>query len=666
MKGPEHGLRRAGPLLGSRAETDGQNLPTTTWYLPAQSAWVSSGEDPTTQTTSGHDSGIVASVSPSPRQARLQLWTLSSRNAPSGAVTHIHFLDLRDPSFPGIALVDVPVLLSDLATIGLCCLGVSALARRLRSKRSACRQAPRPNLLAQEKAEPQRNRSWQAGVLDGTDGSPEWLCLLLGGLEIERARGGAPSVRLVRSGPDGVELVLSHEVNWAPAGWELASTGLSWITRPDRSLEERPIARPHEIPILLPVGRDSSGYWAVVLEPQSSVAVLGSRSDILLATFDSLVKRPPWSESVLAHSTSDGLEFEWPGEALADSRPLRARITTRHEDEADLTIVVDAHALTVHPQGLTLRPPETMDLLGARTPVRPTEQRLRSLGVGGPRYSGAQVDAIPGELDVKLLTVLPWIEGLQDALPAKRARRATELVAYLALHFPDPVSSDRLRTRVLGSPDSDAAAKTLFNTVGAARRALGTDSRGDLYLPNASRYGHYKLSALVTVDVTRTAQLAVGAKNADSVDESIALYRAAFDLVQGEPLAGVLSGYSWWSSEGHEARLTATIVDAACRAVRLAIGEGLLDLASWVLDKARLVDPYSELLSRAGMATAAASGDRTRLRREWDECRRRISELDPGGLPSPETERLFDHLSRGTPTAPDGRQASLAAMDDAP
>jgi DNA-binding SARP family transcriptional activator len=665
IREPEQGLRRPETLSHSRAERDGQNFPSTAWYLPAQSAWAFSGENLITQTTSRHVSGIVASVSPNPGQAWLQLWRFNSRTAPSEAVTHIHFLDPRDPSFPGIALVDVPVLLSDLATIGLCCLGVSALGRRLRSKRNPCRQSPRSNLSAPEEAEPQRKRSWEAGDLE-TDGSPEWLCLLLGGLELEREPGGAPSVRLVRSGPDGVELVLTHEVNWAPAGWELSSTGLSWIARPDRTPEVRQTVRPREIPIVLPVGRDSSGYWAIVLEPQSSISVLGSRSDFLLATFDSLVKRPPWSKSVLTHATSDGLEFEWPGESRADSRPLRARITTRHEDEVDLTIVVDAKALTVHPQGLTLRPPEPMDLLLERTSVRPTEQRLRSIGVGSPRLSNDQVDAIPGELDVKLLTVLPWIDGLQDALPAKRARRATELVAYLALHFPDPVSSDRLRTRVLGSPDSDAAAKTLFNTVGAARRALGTDSRGDLYLPNASRYGHYKLSALVTVDVTRTARLAVGAKNADSVDESIALYRAAFDLVQGEPLAGVLSGYSWWSSEGHEARLTATIVDAACRAVRLAIGEGLLDLASWVLDKARLVDPYSELLSRAAMATAAASGDRTRLRREWDECQRRISELDPGSLPSPETKRLFDHLSRGTPMAPHGRQASLAAIDDAP
>ena len=326
----------------------------------------------------------------------------------------------------------------------------------------------------------------------------------------------------------------------------------------------------------------------------------------------------------------------------------RARVTTRQMDNADLTIVVDTQALTIHPLGLSLwphHPTNEEGLLEQRT-AQPVESGIRSLWVDGPRSTDSPVGSSPGDLEVRLLTVLPSIEGLQDALPTKRARRATEVVAYLALHHPDPISSDRLRTRVLGSPDSDAAAKTLFNTVGAARRALGSDLEGQLYLPNASRYGHYRLSELVTVDVTRTTRLAVAAKSASSIDESIALYRAAFDLVRGEPLAGVLSGYSWWRSEGHEARLTTTIVDAACRAVRLAIGEGLLDLASWILEKSRLVDPYSELLSRAAMATAAASGDRSRLRREWDECRRRVSELDPGSYPSQETERLFDHLSR--------------------
>ena len=62
--------------------------------------------------------------------------------------------------------------------------------------------------------------------------------------------------------------------------------------------------------------------------------------------------------------------------------------------------------------------------------------------------------------------------------------------------------------------------------------------------------------------------------------------------------------------------------------------------------QARLVDPYSEAISRAAMQVAAAAGDADRLRREWGECRRRMDELDPGSTPSPRTERLYGELAR--------------------
>lgn len=254
-------------------------------------------------------------------------------------------------------------------------------------------------------------------------------------------------------------------------------------------------------------------------------------------------------------------------------------------------------------------------------------------------------------MEVRLLTAIPRIEGLVEELPAKRARRATELVAYLALHHPDPVTSDRLRTRVLGSADADAAAKTLFNTAGAGRRALGRDECGEPLLPTATKSGHYRVSPLVTVDVVRAGRLVAAADGAGDDDEEMALLRAALDLVEGEPLAGILTGYAWWSGEGHERRLAATLVDAACRLSRLAVRHGHLELARCGLEQARLVEPYSEVLSRAAMQMAADTGDADRLRREWVECKRRADELEPGSLPSEATERLYADLRRRIPSS---------------
>jgi DNA-binding SARP family transcriptional activator len=221
-----------------------------------------------------------------------------------------------------------------------------------------------------------------------------------------------------------------------------------------------------------------------------------------------------------------------------------------------------------------------------------------------------------------------------------------ELVAYLALHSPDVVTSDRLRTRVLGSTDADAASKTLFNVAHAARKALGTDADGNALFPAGTRAGVYQLSPDVTVDVQRAIAFVAAAKDHDDRDVAIAHYRAALDLVEGEPLANALSGYAWWETEGHGGRIAAVLVTAACAMATLAVDAGLFELAQWGLERARLVEPYSEALSRAAMEVAAAEGDADRLRLEWRECQRRVDALDPGSSPSPRTEELFGTLSR--------------------
>jgi DNA-binding SARP family transcriptional activator len=129
-------------------------------------------------------------------------------------------------------------------------------------------------------------------------------------------------------------------------------------------------------------------------------------------------------------------------------------------------------------------------------------------------------------------------------------------------------------------------------------------------------------------------------------DVAIAYLRAALELVEGEPLANALSGYAWWEAEGHGGRVAAALVDAACIMASLASDTGRFELARWGLERARLLEPYSEALSRAAMQVAAAEGDADRLRLEWRDCQRRIDALDPGGSPSARTESLYGELSR--------------------
>ena len=262
-------------------------------------------------------------------------------------------------------------------------------------------------------------------------------------------------------------------------------------------------------------------------------------------------------------------------------------------------------------------------------------------------YSASHPVPDPGTVEVRLLTPAPRLEGLATALPPNRARRAVELVAYLALHAGEEVTSDRLRTRVLGSSDADAASKTLFNIATAARRAMGPDATGspalsarqqDRPLPGRRR-GHDRRAP------RGDAWPSPGSATEDP-DTAMGLLRSALNLVEGEPMANVLSGYAWWEAEGHGARIAAVLVNAASDLAALAVEAELFDLAQWGLGQARLVDPYSEAISRAAMQVAAAAGDADRLRREWGECQRRMDELDPGSAPSARTERLYGELSQ--------------------
>ncbi len=172
-----------------------------------------------------------------------------------------------------------------------------------------------------------------------------------------------------------------------------------------------------------------------------------------------------------------------------------AVVTTAPVAASDLTVLVDRQAATLHPVGRVLQP----DLQSAETDRLITELVAPPTDPAGvpvvepdpaparrpePPTPAVAAEALtPGLVDVRLLTVTPRLDGLAEDLPPNRARRAVELVAYLALHQPDVITSDRLRTRVLGSSDADAAAKTLQNTAYAAPARHGRRRRGRPAVP---------------------------------------------------------------------------------------------------------------------------------------------------------------------------------------
>jgi LysM domain len=593
------------------------------------------------------------------------------------------------------------VPLPELAALGLGSLTAAALARRARRRRQLASLSREEGCASQSVSELAAD---SASLLAPFDGAPLLDVLesanrhLTAALADLHGRVAIPEARLVKVGPDGIEVRVAGPVDWAPPGWQALHGAWHLPAGTDPALLAAASAG-HDpwLPMLVPVGENEDGTWLIPMAPASCLPVLGSAAGPLVTAMRLAVESWSWSESLVstddANAVEQAISYErstqapdgssvrtgrstsspvlYVGDPSALSPQARGRcavLTTRPALATDLTVVVDNEAASIHPLGVTVRPqlldgsrcraieelvmtpssvidgPPAGRLAGDQPVGRARPPAPASNGTHPAETAAFSDELLPGQVEVRLLTAFPRMDGLIEELPPKRSRRATELVAYLAVHHPDPVTSDRLRTRVLGSATTDAAAKTLFNTVGAARRAMGRDVFGDPLLPPAAKSGRYCVSSLVTVDAVRAGALIAAASAATGDDEEMALLRAGLELVEGEPMAGALTGYAWWSAEGHERRVAAVLVDGACRLARLAEQHGHLELARWGIDRARLADPFSEVLSRAAMRLAGETGDADRLRREWAECQRRVDELEPGSLPSEATERLYVDL----------------------
>ncbi len=567
----------------------------------------------------------------------------------------------------GASTRDAPDHLPELLALGMGSLACAALARRTRR-----RQRPQPfrDDLDLGRAESEGAVD-AASLLNRFDGVPSLEAFETANCMLGRVLGDGPDIRAVQVGPRGVTFWLRGTHTDAPAEFAPIAGGAGWHVTHDQ-LNRSDLVEPY-VPIVFPIGDDGESTWLVALGPGQVLPLLGAEAGGLERSVRAAAGAWAWADTVVL--TDDATDPELLSESVADPRLARhvlffgdpgalpprvaartAIVTTASVGASDLTILVDRHGATIHPLSRVVRPhlqsedaarsiAELVAPASSPTPVQARAIREPVLLLTADPPTGTAA-VVPGQVDVRLLTMTPRLDGLCEPLPANRARRAVELVAYLALHQPDVITSDRLRTRVLGSSDADAAAKTLFNTAYAARRAMGLDADGAPLFPAGTRTGLYRVSSVVTVDVRRAGALAAEAKLHRDPFVAIAHYRAALELVEGEPLANALSGYTWWEAEGHGGHLAAVLVSAACAMASLAAEADLFDLAQWGLEQARLVEPYSEALSRAAMEVAAAEGDADRLRHEWRECQRRLDVLDPGSSPSPRTESLYGELSR--------------------
>lgn len=193
---------------------------------------------------------------------------------------------------------------------------------------------------------------------------------------------------------------------------------------------------------------------------------------------------------------------------------------------------------------------------------------------------------------VLLLRADPTVDGLAVDFDPNLRRRCVEMAAYLALHRGEPVTGDRLRTRVLGG-HRDASPRTLANVATSLRRSLGEDGDGPRLEPVSSS-GLYRTHGLDS-DVEEFHRLVASARSPEAVGVADLLERA-LRLVTGEPMGSVLRGYDWFLAEGHQSRLLRDGEFAALRLCDEALSTGDYDRAFWAIERGRALDPYNETL----------------------------------------------------------------------
>ena len=226
--------------------------------------------------------------------------------------------------------------------------------------------------------------------------------------------------------------------------------------------------------------------------------------------------------------------------------------------------------------------------------LQPYVDRARSLD--HREYVSSAVAPRSSDLRVELLRADPQVIGLSEPFTPTLRRRCVEMVAYLALHRQEPVTGERLRTRVLTHADVDASQRTLANTASAVRRSLGVDAQGPRLHPVTSSglYATHGLSSDVEIFstlVSRARQLAVA--------DAAPLAHQALLMIKGEPLASALRGFEWFLAEGHGARLARDGEWAALALHHTSLQRRNYELAFWALQQGLLIDPYSDALTEA-------------------------------------------------------------------
>lgn len=219
-------------------------------------------------------------------------------------------------------------------------------------------------------------------------------------------------------------------------------------------------------------------------------------------------------------------------------------------------------------------------------------------------------------------------------------RRELILTTYLACRQ-GPVAASAVQDALWGGKPVET--KTVWNVIGATRRALGDMDDGCPVLPAADRTrgGSLQLAEGVATDLALLRQL-VNQADGSSSSEAIVLLREGLTFVTGPPFDAV--GYDWAYRDQDVAEASTLIEQTAERLVELALEAGQLDIAREAVVRGLRGLPGNEELYRCRMRVEHHAGNLAGVTAAYEELVTYLDDLETE--PSPATSALFHELAR--------------------
>jgi nucleoid-associated protein YgaU len=223
---------------------------------------------------------------------------------------------------------------------------------------------------------------------------------------------------------------------------------------------------------------------------------------------------------------------------------------------------------------------------------------------------------------------------------ADLGRRELILTVYLACQN-GPVATSAVQDALWGGKPVEA--KTVWNLIGATRKALGDLDDGTPVLPAAdrSRDGALRLASGVSTDLSLLRHFVERASRASS-SEAIESLREALQLVTGPPFDAV--GYDWAHRDQDVAEASALIEQATEHLVDLALEASLVDVARDAIVRGLRGLPGNELLYRCRMRVEHDAGNLAGVTAAYEELVTYLTDLETE--PSPATTVLYHDLVR--------------------